>query len=86
MEVVLVALLVALLVGAAAAIAWLLANRRVAPLSAAQQAQPVVMEVPQHVVQQAVAAAVAQANERMPSGSTPTNSYTVATKSPAVTG
>ncbi len=61
MEVVLVALLVVLLVGAAAAIAWLLANRRVAPVVVPQ---PVLMEVPQQVVQQAVAAAVSQANER----------------------
>ena len=63
MEVVLVALLVL----AAAAIAWLLAGRRAAavapPVTAAAPA-PVVVEVPQALVQQAVAAAVAQANER----------------------
>ena len=63
MEVVLVALLVL----AAAAIAWLLAGRRAAavapPVTAAAPA-PVVVEVPQALVQQAVAAAVSQANER----------------------
>jgi len=54
-------LLVALLVAAAAVIAWLLVGRRAAPVVAA----PVVVEVPQHLVQQAVAAAVAQATEHV---------------------
>jgi DNA recombination protein RmuC len=52
--------LVALLIGAAAAIAWLLATRRVAAPAVA----PTVMEVPQHMLEHAVAAAVSQANER----------------------
>lgn len=63
MEVVLVALLVV----AAAAIAWLLATRRavpVAPPAAVVPPAPVIAQVPQEVVDRAVAAAVAQANDR----------------------
>ena len=52
MEVVLVVLLVVLLVAAAAAITWLVAGRRVA----SPVAPPLVAEVPQHVIEQAVAA------------------------------
>jgi len=53
--------LVVLLVAAAAAVAWLLATRR--PVTVAPPAT-VTVEVPPQLVQQAVAAAVAQANER----------------------
>jgi DNA recombination protein RmuC len=60
MEVVLVALLVV----AAAAIAWLLATRRAVPVAPVAAPAPVVAEVPQHVIEQAVVAAVAQANDR----------------------
>lgn len=63
MEVVLVALLVV----AAAAIAWLLATRRavpVAPPAPVVPPAPVIAQVPQEVVDRAVAAAVAQANDR----------------------
>jgi DNA recombination protein RmuC len=60
MEVLLVALLVVLLVTAAAAITWLVAGRR----AATPVAPPLMAEVPQHVIEQAVAAAVSQANER----------------------
>jgi len=61
MEVALLVLLVALLVAAAAAIAWLLAARR---QQAALPAPPMMAEVPQQVIERAVAAAVSQANER----------------------
>ena len=63
MEVVLVALLVV----AAAAIAWLLATRRAVPVAPAVPVvppAPVIAQVPQEVVDRAVAAAVAQANDR----------------------
>jgi DNA recombination protein RmuC len=64
MEVVLVALLVV----AAAAIAWLVATRRpvvvAAPVAPVVPPAPVIAQVPPEVVEQAVAAAVAQANDR----------------------
>ncbi|MEI7548721.1 MAG: hypothetical protein WCK21_11800, partial [Actinomycetota bacterium] len=57
--------LVVLLAFAVAAIAWLLATQRSAAVATPAVASvPVVAQVPQQLVQQAVAVAVAQANER----------------------